>query len=191
MNILILGATGRVGHEILNHAINDDHHINVLVRNKEKLKTKYNQLNIIEGNVLNKDDIAQAIKGVDVVFSALGTDGTTTLTEAMPLIIEAMEQEGVKRIITIGTAGILQSRTDIDLFRYESNESKEKRLVQRKNTAKYMNYSTNLHLNGQLFVLRIYLMEKELANIEQRKIIYLKIALKSPYQILQNSLINS
>lgn len=126
MNILILGATGRVGHEILNHAINDDHHINVLVRNKEKLKTKYNQLNIIEGNVLNKDDIAHAIKGVDVVFSALGTDGTTTLTEAMPLIIEAMEQEGVKRIITIGTAGILQSRTDIDLFRYESNESKRK-----------------------------------------------------------------
>src|SRR5699024_7236094 len=69
---------------------------------------------------------AQAIKGVDVVFSALGTDGTTTLTEAMPLIIEAMEQEGVKRIITIGTAGILQSRTDIDLLRYESNESKRK-----------------------------------------------------------------
>ncbi|WP_147640667.1 NAD(P)-dependent oxidoreductase [Mammaliicoccus lentus] len=126
MNILILGATGRVGHEILNHAINDEHHINVLVRNKEKLKTKYNQLNIIEGNVLNKDDIAQAIKGVDVVFSALGTDGTTTLTEAMPLIIEAMEQEDVKRIITIGTAGILQSRTDIDLLRYESNESKRK-----------------------------------------------------------------
>jgi putative NADH-flavin reductase len=44
----------------------------------------------------------------------------------MPLIIKAMENEGIKRIITIGTAGILQSRTTPAVIRYQSSESKRK-----------------------------------------------------------------
>lgn len=68
----------------------------------------------------------RAINGMDVVISALNTDGTTTLSESMPLIIEAMENEGIKRIITIGTAGILQSKTTPNVLRYQSSESKQK-----------------------------------------------------------------
>ena len=64
--------------------------------------------------------------GIDVVISALSTDGATTLSESMPHIIEAMENEGIQRIITIGTAGILQSRTTPDVLRYQSSESKRK-----------------------------------------------------------------
>ena len=37
-----------------------------------------------------------------------------------------MENEGIQRIITIGTAGILQSRTTPNLLRYQSSESKRK-----------------------------------------------------------------
>ncbi|QTN10975.1 NAD(P)-dependent oxidoreductase [Mammaliicoccus vitulinus] len=126
MNILILGATGRVGHEILNRALNDGHDVTILVRDKEKVTSNHKQLNTIQGNVLNKSDIEQAVRGNKAVISALSTDGDTTLTEAMPIIIEAMEQEGIQRIVTIGTAGILQSRTDHNLLRYQSNESKRK-----------------------------------------------------------------
>lgn len=44
----------------------------------------------------------------------------------MPFIIEAMEKEAIKRIITIGTAGILQSRISPKLLRYQTGESKQK-----------------------------------------------------------------
>lgn len=37
-----------------------------------------------------------------------------------------MENEGVQRIITVGTAGILQSRVTPNLLRYQSTESKRK-----------------------------------------------------------------
>ena len=111
MNILILGATGRVGGQIVTYALHDRHHVTVLVRTPEKIQINNENLTIVQGNVLNKDDIVRAMHGIDVVISALNTDGTTTLSESMPLIIEAMENEGIKRIITIGTAGILQSRT--------------------------------------------------------------------------------
>ncbi|RAS83659.1 NAD(P)-dependent oxidoreductase [Priestia endophytica] len=126
MNILILGATGRVGGQIVTHALHDRHHVTVLVRTPEKIQINNENLTIIQGNVLNKDDIVRATDGIDVVISALNTDGTTTLSESMPLIIEAMQNEGIQRIITIGTAGILQSRTNPNLLRYQSNESKRK-----------------------------------------------------------------
>lgn len=126
MNILILGATGRVGRQIVTYSLHDRHNVTVLVRTPEKIQINNENLTIIRGNVLNNDDIVRAMHGIDIVISALNTDGTTTLSESMPLIIEAMENEGIKRIITIGTAGILQSRTTPNSLRYQSSESKRK-----------------------------------------------------------------
>ena len=126
MNILILGSTGRVGSQIVTYALRDRHNVTVLVRTPEKIQINNENLTILQGNVLNKDDIVRAMHGIDVVISALNTDGTTTLTESIPIIIEAMENEGIQRIITIGTAGILQSRTSPNLLRYQSSESKRK-----------------------------------------------------------------
>ncbi|WP_102346223.1 NAD(P)-dependent oxidoreductase [Bacillus sp. Marseille-P3661] len=126
MNILILGATGRVGSQIVTYALHNRHHVTVLVRTPGKMQINNENLAIIQGNVLNKADIERAMHGIDVVISALNTDGTTTLSDSMPIIIEAMENEGIKRIITIGTAGILQSRTTPNSLRYQSSESKQK-----------------------------------------------------------------
>ncbi|MGE6720380.1 NAD(P)-dependent oxidoreductase [Peribacillus frigoritolerans] len=126
MNILILGATGRVGGQLVIYGLQDNHHVTVLVRTPEKIAINNANLTIIQGNVLNKDDIVRAMHGIDVVISALNTDGTTTLSASMPLIIEAMENEGIQRIITIGTAGILQSRTIPNSLRYQSSESKRR-----------------------------------------------------------------
>lgn len=126
MNILILGATGRVGSQIVSYALHDRHHVTVLVRTPEKIHINSENLTVIQGNVLNKNDIVRAMHGIDVVISALNTDGTTTLSESMPLIIKAIENEGIQRIITIGTAGILQSRTTPTVIRYQSSESKRK-----------------------------------------------------------------
>ncbi len=124
MNILILGAIGRVGSQIVKHALHDGHHVTALVRTPEKIKITNEKLTIIQGNVLNEDDIVRSIGGVDVVISALNTDGTTTLSESIPLIIEATKREGIQRIINIGTAGILQSRSTPQSMRYELRKSK-------------------------------------------------------------------
>jgi uncharacterized protein len=126
INILILGASGRVGCQIVTLALRDRHFVTALVRTPEKIQINNGNLTILQGNVLNKDDIVRAMREIDVVISALNTDGTTTLSDSMPLIIEAMENQGIKRIITIGTAGILQSRTSPNTLRYQSSESKRK-----------------------------------------------------------------
>ncbi|MFK3959675.1 NAD(P)-dependent oxidoreductase [Guptibacillus hwajinpoensis] len=125
MNILILGATGRVGSNILRLALSDRHQVTVLARSPEKLPTNSN-LTIVEGDVLNEEVVEKAAKGVDVIVSALGTDKTTTLSESTPILLRVMKNQRINRIITVGTAGILNSRIEPTLYRFESSESKRK-----------------------------------------------------------------
>ncbi|MGE6204938.1 NAD(P)-dependent oxidoreductase [Guptibacillus hwajinpoensis] len=125
MNILMLGATGRVGSNILKLALSDQHQVTVLARSPEKLPTNSN-LTIVEGDVLNEDVVEKAAKGVDVIISALGTDKTTTLSESTPILMRVMKNQRINRIITVGTAGILNSRIEPTLYRFESSESKRK-----------------------------------------------------------------
>ncbi|TBL81171.1 NAD(P)-dependent oxidoreductase [Paenibacillus thalictri] len=126
MNILILGATGRVGSRIAALALQDGHHVTVLVRSPDKLDLVRGNVTIIEGNALSKTDMQRAAAGNDAVISALSTDGTTTLSETTPLIVETMLQQNIRRIVTIGTAGILQSKTSPGMLRYQSGESNRK-----------------------------------------------------------------
>ena len=125
MNIVIFGATGRTGSEIVTRALSDGHHVTAFVRSPEKC-TAHENLTIAEGDVRDARAVKGVLAGADAVVSALGTDKTTTLTEAIPAIVEGMKEHDVKRIVTIGTAGILQSRIEPEKLRYQSNESHRK-----------------------------------------------------------------
>jgi len=125
MKIALFGATGRVGHAILMLLLERDIKVIALVRNSEKLQP-YAGLTVLQGDVRNRTDIVGALAGVDAVISALGTDKTTVLTESITHIISIMHKQQLKRIITIGTAGILDSRVEPGLLRYQSSESKRK-----------------------------------------------------------------
>ncbi|WP_397536784.1 NAD(P)-dependent oxidoreductase [Rummeliibacillus pycnus] len=125
MKLAIFGATGRVGSEIVRLALQDGHEVSALIRTPTKLKN-FGHLTILQGNVFNEEDIENTVNGADVVISALGTDRTTTLSEGIPHIISTMKKHHIKRIVTIGTAGILDSRTEPGKFRFQSSESKQK-----------------------------------------------------------------
>ncbi|WP_422122116.1 NAD(P)-dependent oxidoreductase [Planococcus sp. X10-3] len=124
MKLAIFGATGRVGSEILKRALEESHQVTALQRSPKL--DKHPNLTTVFGNVRHKKDVERSIAGADAVISALGTDKTTTLTDAMPFIIESMEAHGIKRIITIGTAGILNSRLEEGKLRYQGGDSNRK-----------------------------------------------------------------
>lgn len=126
VNVCLFGATGRVGSIILESALANRHSVRALVRKPEKIAKSRKHLTVIEGNVLDKSDVAETMKNCDVVISALNTGGTSTLSESMPVIINNMKEKKITRIITIGTAGILQARSEPLLYRFQSSESKRK-----------------------------------------------------------------
>jgi uncharacterized protein len=127
MKLFVLGLTGRVGSKLVQYALEEQMNIKALIRKPEKVTPDVmDKISIKVGNVLDVEDLSEGMKGCDAIVSALSTDGGSVLSECTPLLIEAMKKNGISRIITIGTAGILQSRAEPYLLRYQSSESKRK-----------------------------------------------------------------
>ncbi len=118
MKIVIFGATGLVGKQLIKLALFQGHSVIAYGRNVLELmadEERHENLELIKGGAFDKSDIEKTIKGTDVVLSALGgaMDGTdNTRSLGMKYIVEAMEKNGVKRIVAIGGAGCLQATDD-------------------------------------------------------------------------------
>ncbi|WP_336787521.1 NAD(P)-dependent oxidoreductase [Paenibacillus sp. MMO-177] len=129
MNIAILGATGRVGRIVSALALRDGHKVKALVRSPDKLKDladSWPGLTLMKGDAASAEVVFEALSEADAVISALSTDGGSLLSDSFPHILEAMNRLGIKRIIAIGTAGVLDSRAEPGLLRYQSSESRRK-----------------------------------------------------------------
>ncbi|TMU88224.1 hypothetical protein FGG79_09035 [Bacillus sp. BHET2] len=122
MKIALFGSTGRVGSVVYQQA-KETHEINRLVRRESALEASGME---IVGNVLNEEAVKETIEGCDVVISCLNTDKNDVLSKSMPIILKTMRYHGVKRIITCGTAGILQGKKDSGLYRFQTSESKRR-----------------------------------------------------------------
>lgn len=72
MKLLILGATGRTGLNIVSQAIERGHLVTALVRTPERLKPFRDHMTIKQGDLLNRVDLEQVVKGQDAVLSGFG-----------------------------------------------------------------------------------------------------------------------
>jgi putative NADH-flavin reductase len=62
----------------------------------------------VPGSAFDLTAVAETIEGADVVLSALGANSLRredVLERAVPRIVAAMQQQGVRRIIVLGSAG--------------------------------------------------------------------------------------
>ena len=72
MKLVVLGATGGIGLEIVRQAIAQGHSVTAFVRSPEPLKPFANRITTRQGNLLNSDELAQAITGHDAILSGFG-----------------------------------------------------------------------------------------------------------------------
>ncbi|SFJ62657.1 Putative NADH-flavin reductase [Halobacillus dabanensis] len=127
MKLAIFGGTGRIGSEVARLALKENIEVRALVRDEKRASNIIPGAELIVGDAKVENHIKETIRGCDTVFSGLNTDKTDTLSQAIPLIINTMRDTGIKRIITIGTAGILNSRNEKGKYRFQTNESKRKK----------------------------------------------------------------
>lgn len=110
MKIAIFGASGATGRLLTEHSLAAGHAVIALVRNPGSFSLR-NRVQIVEGNAFDLSAVSRTVEGSDVVFSALGAHSPirneNVLPRAVPLIVQAMQQTGVSRIIALGSAGAL------------------------------------------------------------------------------------
>jgi putative NADH-flavin reductase len=105
MQLTVFGATGAVGSQLVDQALQAGHTVIAVVRDPVRLKpSAHGSPTVITADVMNPDAICSAVTGADAVVSALGPPGrgpTSILTDSTPSIITAMNNAGARRLITI------------------------------------------------------------------------------------------
>ncbi|KUG08888.1 NAD(P)-dependent oxidoreductase [Solirubrum puertoriconensis] len=107
--IALFGASGKTGRQFLEQALAAGYRLKALVRDPAKLPLQHANLEVITGDVLNATDVERTVAGSDVVVSLFGhvkgspewlqTDGTRN-------IVQAMQQQGVRKIISLSGGGL-------------------------------------------------------------------------------------
>jgi putative NADH-flavin reductase len=118
MKIIVFGATGSVGRQLVEQALQAGHTVTAFTRNGEKLKDlAHAQLCVVEGDVLRAEQVREGVRGHDAVFCALGA-GRKGNVRALGTknILAAMKEEGVSRFICQTTLGAGDSRGNLNFF---------------------------------------------------------------------------
>jgi putative NADH-flavin reductase len=110
MNVVVLGATGGTGLEIVRQAVERSHAVTVLVRSPEKLSGYAGSITIKQGSPLDASALERVLEGQDAVLSAFGPrvpiarPDHNLLREFATALQPAMGGSGVKRLIVESTA---------------------------------------------------------------------------------------
>src|SRR6266480_4450369 len=72
MKLLVLGATGRTGRELLAGALRQGHEVTALARDPSRLTVHDDRLRVCAGSATDPDTVDKAVAGQDAVLCALG-----------------------------------------------------------------------------------------------------------------------
>ena len=108
--ILIIGATGGPGRQLVTQALERGYAVTALVRDPSRLQIDHPKLTVARGDVLDPAAVDAAVRGQGAVLSALGHKRffypTRILSEGTRNILGAIEAHGVPRLICETSLGI-------------------------------------------------------------------------------------
>jgi uncharacterized protein YbjT (DUF2867 family) len=93
MTVLVVGATGSVGHLVVEEAIRQGCTVRALVRNRGKGRELPPETRVVVGDVARPDTLLDAVAGVDAVVFTLGSDG------AGKVGAESIDYGGVRNVL--------------------------------------------------------------------------------------------
>jgi putative NADH-flavin reductase len=110
MKLMILGATGGTGLELIRRSLAHGHSVTAFVRAPDRLEEFRGRITIRQGNLLDQNALAKALRGQDAVLSGFGPRVPIAKTDAHLLeefatvLTGAMRDANLRRAIIISTA---------------------------------------------------------------------------------------
>jgi putative NADH-flavin reductase len=117
MNLLVFGASGQTGQEVVREALARGHSVTAFVRDPAKLGEVKGKVRVIRGDVADAATVAQAMPQHDAVVSTLGV-GTPLqhdpdVIAGIGHILTAMQDAGVRRLVYQSFIGVRESRAAV------------------------------------------------------------------------------
>jgi putative NADH-flavin reductase len=110
LKLVVLGATGATGLEVVRQATERGHSVTALVRSPDRLGVLKKQITTQTGDLLDSSQLARVIQGHDAVISAFGPRLPISKADAHLLqqfataLTTAMEQTAVRRVVVESVA---------------------------------------------------------------------------------------
>lgn len=118
--ILVVGATGGTGRQLVAQALERGYAVTALVRDPSKLQIEHPKLTVMRGDVLDYPSVEAAVRGQEAVLSALGHKRffypTRILSEGTRNIVRAVETHRVRRFVCETSLGIGDSAGRMGLY---------------------------------------------------------------------------
>ncbi|MDQ3865078.1 MAG: NAD(P)H-binding protein, partial [Actinomycetota bacterium] len=109
MKLLIIGATGGLGRELVLRAPERGHEVTALARDPSRVLRQDERIRVVRGDVLDPASVESAVRGQDAVVSALGTPNprrpSTLLSKGTKNVVEAMGHHAVRRLVCVTILG--------------------------------------------------------------------------------------
>ena len=119
MRILIVGATGALGRDIVGEALARGKDTGALVRDPARVAFS-EAVQVVQGDVLDLSSLTPAVAGRDAVICALGTPSprrrSTLLEEGTKNLVAAMGEQGVHRLACVTLLGAGSSGANASFF---------------------------------------------------------------------------
>jgi putative NADH-flavin reductase len=118
--VVIFGAAGATGRELVTQALAQGHQVTAFVRTPSKLSLTHPALTMAQGNVADAAAVERALTARDAVLCTLGA--ATPLRREMTLvtgvenIVNAMERSGPRRLIYLSFLGVRGGREQLNLL---------------------------------------------------------------------------
>ncbi|QNI36687.1 NAD(P)-dependent oxidoreductase [Edaphobacter albus] len=107
MRLIILGATGGIGRLLLPLALDQGHQVTAFVRSPQKITQTNPNLRVIGGDLFDSQQMAEAVRGSDVVLSAFGPVVLRPTHQRRDFgrgLVEALRAARVQRFIHVSSA---------------------------------------------------------------------------------------
>ncbi|TGE14107.1 NAD(P)-dependent oxidoreductase [Hymenobacter elongatus] len=107
--IALFGGSGLTGQEFLKLALQHGYPVSALARTPAKIPQTSPNLQVVPGDVLNAEDVSSIVRGADIVVSLFGqvkNSPKDVQTRGTAHIVAAMQQHGVRRIISLSGGGL-------------------------------------------------------------------------------------
>jgi len=104
MNILVLGAAGKTGREVVAQSLAAGHTVTAFVRHPDRLGP--NQAKVAVGDARRVDDLRNALRGQDAVISTLGSgmsSNSKLIESSTEALLAAMPSAGVRRLVMLSS----------------------------------------------------------------------------------------
>ena len=119
MKVIIFGATGTVGKLAVERVLADGHFVSAFARRPWNLNIDHSALNLVAGDAMDEEMVADAVQGHDAVIITLGSGmsrRSVIRSEGTKNIIRAMKMHGVMRLICQSTLGAHESWSNLNFF---------------------------------------------------------------------------